>query len=298
LDFSLFRYKTIRLIRQCLYVVNPFEVWRMVQLQSAGHLLLLAHIKNIFKNVPVFALGTGGSVANLKGIERLKDRCTFTVTMGGLYLPLCYGFYPTIWFLHNEDTIEMCLHELERENARRKLNFLNTYIFVPRNFTDAKTLTFSSPLFRHFRNIIGPTRYVLYRESFSQQFDVDNVPLDFLPGREPFKPMTNSSAVEMLFLPVLTALGVREIYFSGVDGIPDTGHFWDSNKIYQDMHGKPLTFPQKERYALCHESIKPLLSRNGISVWRLELKRTLLTSYPYMDFEEALARTATRWICK
>jgi hypothetical protein len=96
----------------------------------------------------------------------------------------------------------------------------------------------------------------------------------------------------MGFLPVLGYLGVRNIYFCGVDNLPHTGHFWDRERVYQDLYGMPLRFPaQQERLALCHEKAMPFLSRHDIHVYRLEKDETLLQSYPYMDFEEALARS-------
>ncbi len=103
----------------------------------------------------------------------------------------------------------------------------------------------------------------------------------------------NGSSVEAGFLPFLSFLGVREIYFGGVDH-RDTGHFWDRNHPWQEEDGTPKVFRDTALVQASGMAARKATQSMNISVYRLERDMTVLTHYDHIEFEDALKRSTNR----
>lgn len=170
---------------------------------------------------------------------------------------------------------------------------------IPRNSSNSK-VKFSSKRIRELRNVIGPAKYVQYTESI---YPGDQNPDDYISGvaipqhylqfgYEPISLM-NGSYVEAVILPFLGYLGIREIYFDGVDHM-DTGHFWDRRDPWQNADGSPKTFDDLEIVEAAGKVALELTVKLGITVFRMKKRETKLKHYPHMDFDQALNRASER----
>ncbi len=279
--------KIKKLIKKLLLSANPYFIWQFYCLKKTGKLFKLRELIPLFDGKSVFCFGTGGSIANLEGVENLRDKNLMIVTVGPLYLYKKYGIMPSIWLIHNPDSIEMFLKEV----GEIKLDFSETFILVPGNLSDSK-VHFDSIVIRKLRKKYPEAVFVLYNEIFEtvkiSDKQIKNV---FKKGEEPIKRM-DGSTLELLFIPVCAFLGIKEIYFSGVDHM-DTGHFWDRERKYQLKTGKLINFDDNNIIENA-KSAQRILKREGINVYRLEKEETVLKVYPFIDFEKALSQTSER----
>ena len=283
------KYLVLKKIKKVFMFLNIKEWLIIYRLRKSKRLFYIKEVKEYFNDSDVFAFGTGGSISNLKDFDRLKDKNVMFVTTGPLYCYLKYGFMPNMWFVHNPPSVEVLIDEAKKLNLIDKLDFSKTFIFVPSNYSDSKDVEFSSKTFKKFRRLINDKAiYVLYEEKWKGYIPGDKNIDNYLDNSYPIIPMMGSS-VENIFLPFLNFIGVKNIFFSGVDHM-DTGHFWDREKLYQDIHGKSLNFQeiQSNNFILeCGKIARVKCKEKGINVYRLEKKETVLKDYEYIKFNEA-----------
>lgn len=258
------------------------------EMRDRGKLFFLSELIPAFKGSAVYTFGTGGSVANLQQPERLRDYNLFTVTTGPLYYFRKYGTVPNIWVIHNPDSVDMFL----AGDSKTPVDFTDSFIMVPANDSNSK-LHFSSPVIKKLRERHPEASFVLYREIFTQITDF-NIPKNHMEvGIEPLR-AHHGSVLEALFLPLCSFLGVKTLFFSGIDQLP-TGHFWDRDFQYQDISGRSLSFPEHENTIKINNILMELAETKGMKVFRLEEKETILQMYPHASFNDTL-KTATRRI--
>jgi len=196
---------------------------------------------------------------------------------------------PNMWFIHNPDSIKVLTERIEKLGVLDKMDFSNTFIFVPSNFSKSKRIHFSSDTFIKFRKLIKDKAiYVLYEENYKGCLPDSKNLKDYM-NSYPIIPLLGS-AVENVFIPFLYYIGIKNIYFSGVDHM-DTGHFWDRNEYYGKAINKKIRFDQvqsEEFINKCVEIAKKKCLKKSINVYRLEKTETILKLYDYITFEEAL----------
>ncbi len=284
------KYLILKKINKFFMVVNIKEWLIVYKLRKSKKLFYIKELKKSFKDSDVFAFGTGGSISNLKNFNRLKDKNVMFLTTGVLYCYYKYGFMPNIWLVHNPASIEVLITEARKMQLDKKLDFSNTFIFVPSNFSNSKDIEFSSKTFKKFRKMIGNNaKFVLYDEIWKGYLPGDKNIDNYLDNSYPIIPLMGS-AVENLFLPFLYFIGVRNIYFSGVDHL-DTGHFWDRSNYYGKALGKKISFSDiqsNEYISECVNIALKTIKDKNINIYRLEFRETILQEYEFIDFEKAL----------
>jgi len=278
---------------------DPIELFRLRQMKKNGELVDISSLVAVFKDSTSFAFATGGSLSNLQGLGRANNHNLLMLTTGPIHSFRLFGLLPNIWLIHNPDSVRMTIRALDKYGLRGKIDFSETYILIPSNKSNSK-VRFSSKRVRKLRSVIGNAKYVQYTE----QIYADNEsPEDYLGGNSlpekyletgvsPIR-LINGSSVEVVILPFLAYLGIKEIYFSGVDHM-DTGHFWDRNDPWQNVDGSPKTFSDSNVVKAAGEVALQVTGERGINVFRLEKRETNLTHYPYLDFEQALSRATKR----
>ena len=284
-------------IKYKLFLYLNIKQWLVAyRLRKSGKLFYLDELKEKFNNQDVFAFGTGGSVDNLKNFERLSKKNTMFLTTGPLFCYLKYGFMPNMWFVHNPESVESLIMEAENMDVIKDLDFSNTLIFIPSNSSDSKDIHFSSPTFIKFRKMIKDQAiFVLYKERYKGCLpDSDNLN-DFMSSKYPIIPLIGS-AVENIFIPFLHYIGVKNIFFSGVDHM-DTGHFWDRTRHYQDLDGTIINFQEIQSNKFIYECgrvARKKCNEKGINVFRLEKEETILQDYEYIDFDKAFSLATSK----
>lgn len=278
---------------------DPVELIRLRQMKKNKELVDISSLVAIFKGSSSFAFATGGSLSNLKDLERANNHNLLMLTTGPVHSFRLFGLIPNIWLIHNPDSVRMTIRAIDKYGLRGKIDFSNTYILIPSNKSNSK-VRFSSNRIRKLRSVIGNAKYVQYTE---QIYSEDESPVDYLrtktqpdnyleTGVSPIRLM-NGSSVEVVILPFLAYLGIKEIYFGGVDHM-DTGHFWDRNDPWQNVDGSPKTFSDSKIVKAAGEVALRAIEERGINVFRLERKETNLTHYPYLGFEQALSGATKR----
>jgi hypothetical protein len=283
-------------IKRALKLLNFKEHWKIASLKRQQRLFQLEELTPYFKDHSFFAFATGGSLSNLKNLERLHNKNILMLTTGIVHFYRLYNVMPNMWFVHNPDSVEMTINEMEKYNLKDKMSFEETFILVPSNKSDGK-IHFSSPVFKKFRNYISEkASFVLYEEEL-RPFSPATPPKDYLkPGRKPIQRLDGSS-VENIFLPYLHFLGIKEIYFSGVDHLEHTGHFWDRNHAYQTMDQQLLKFEDiipNDAIQQCSEVALKKCQEYDIRICRLEKEETRMKKYPFATLESALQRTSRK----
>jgi len=278
-------------IKYRLFLYLNLTQWLcLYRLRKAKKLFYLKELQRVFSGQDVFAFGTGGSVDNLKNIEVLASKNTLFLTTGPLYCFLTYGFMPNMWFIHNSPSVEAVMLEIEERGILDQLDFSNTFIFVPSNFSNSKDIHFSSPTFIKFREMIGDEAvFVLYEEHYTGCLPGSANLADFLSGKYPITPLIGSG-VENIFIPFLHYIGVKNIFFSGVDHM-STGHFWDRAHMYQNLDGSKINFQEMQANEFifeCGRIARRKCKNLGISVYRLEKNETILQGYEYISFKTAV----------
>ena len=254
-----------------------------MKMRNNGHLIYLSELIPFFNNINMFAFGTGGSIANLKDVNQLKDFNLMMTTTGPYYCYVTYGFIPNLWVLTYAPVIETIL-EKEKDSP---LDFSNTFILVPTNDSINK-ICINTPAVKQLMLKHPEAMYVLYRCILHQKKWPIKIPGTYLMKHiEPIHGI-HSTILDNLFLPLCFYLDVSTVYFSGVDLIPTTGHFWDRNLHYQRMDGKPLNFPDEKLIFKSAEIVQDICKKNGKHIYRLEKSETLLQNYPYIDFSKSL----------
>jgi hypothetical protein len=279
------KYKLFRIIRKFLFLIDFFEWFKIYKLRKNKQIIYMNELSQYFQSSSVFTFATGGSLSNINGLEKLKNKNIFIMNAGIVHFYRLYGVMPNMWFIHNPDSIEITLREVEKYNLKNKLNFSNTFIFIPNNFSNSKHCQFSSKAFKKFRKSINNDAiFVLYNENYKTKLP-SNIPENYLESIEPIEVISGSS-VEAVFLPWLNFIGIKTIFFSGVDHM-DTGHFWDRKEYYQDINGRALNFQPNELIFECGRVARAKCKEKGISVYRLEKTETILQDYEYIEFDKA-----------
>jgi hypothetical protein len=269
--------------------LNIAERVRLRALRRCGRLVQIRSLIRAFEGRSVFAIGSGGSLRNLSQVERLGRRNVLALSSAFVMCKKHYGFFPNLWLAHNSESIRFTTATMIRENICRDLT--GVFVLIPDNFTESK-IHLSSASFRAFRRLTQDTAtYVTFRErQFNKAATVDDfvsgraIPSSFLAkGVEPIE-LVNGSGVEAGVLPFMCYLGVRRIYFSGIDNLP-TGHFWNPAPA-----SKPLTeFCDNALAIAIATAAKARLDRLGVEVFRLEQEMTILRDvYEYREMDEAL----------
>ena len=262
----------------------------LYRLKKSGKLFYLRELRQEFNGQDVFAFGTGGSINNLNNFGRLANKNTMFLTTGPLHCHIKYGFIPNMWFVHNPESVSALIKEAEDRGILDNLDFSKTFIFVPSNFSNSKDIHFSSPTFIKFREMIKDRAiFVLYRERYKGCLPDSDDFNEFMSDRSPIIPLIGSG-VENIFIPFLHYIGVKNIFFSGVDHL-NTGHFWDRNHHYQNSDGHLLNFQDIQANELIYECgrlARIKCKEKSVNVYRLEREETILKDYEYMDFEDAL----------
>lgn len=268
--------------------IDLFERKAIKKMREEGKLFFLSELIPYFKGSKVFMFGNGGSVANLKNASRLKDFNLLSVHNGPVHFFRQYGFVPNMWFVHYGPTLKVVLKE-EKETP---IDFRKTFILIPANDSDS-SVYFSSPIVKKFRRKHPEATFVLYREIESPMLPDDIVPSYLSLGVEPFR-LLRGGNVENCFLPLSGFLGVSTLFFSGVDHMHQTGHFYDRSRVYQSIAGQKADFPDKELTLKCASVAQRIAREKNISCFRLEKEETILKSYPHINFEEALKSATPR----
>ena len=279
--------------------LDPFETLRMRRMRRNGSLVSIRELIPRFKDSTFFAFATGGSLSNLNGLERVGDHNVFMLTTAPIHFFKMYGVMPNLWLIHNPASVRMAVTTIGSYGLRGKIDFSNTIILVPSNKSNSK-IGFSDLSMRRLRAVLGPAIYALYDEKiYSGTESLDDfatqkaVPSNYLQiGHEPIELM-NGSSVEAAFLPFLSFLGVKEIFFGGVDH-RDTGHFWDRNDPWHEEDGTPKSFDDTALVEASGNAAIGKAKSANINVFRLEPEMTALTHYEYIEFDEALARSSKR----
>jgi len=259
------------------------------KMRERGHILYLSELSPFFKGAKIYTFGTGGSIANLKDVSRLLNYNLMMTTTGPYYCYLKYGFVPNLWILTYAPIIEKIF-----ENEKRKaFDLSNTFILVPTNESESK-INIKTPVVKELMLKHPEATYVLYRCILHTRSSPIKVPITYL--QKDIEPIhgISSNILDHLFFPVSFFLDVSTIYFSGVDLIPSTGHFWDRNLHYQTMDGKPLNFPEDK---IMHEAagiVQRICKQKNKKIFRLEKNETVLQSYPYIGFDKSLKEASPK----
>jgi hypothetical protein len=275
-------YKYIKLL---LIYLNIYEQLNIFIFKKNKKILNLNDMKLKFNNLAIFAFATGGSLSNLNKLEILGNKNILCMNTGIVHFYRLYNVMPNIWFVHNPDSVKMTIREIKKYNLQDKIDFSNTFILVPSNSSNSKWCSFSSKVFKEFRKLINDkATFVFYYEN-KNAYPPEQCPKNYLQSIEPIE-FINGSAVENTFLPWLSYIGVKTIFFSGVDHM-DTGHFWDRKEYYQDINGRALNFQPNELIFECGRVARAKCKEKGISVYRLEKTETILQDYEYIEFDKA-----------
>jgi len=288
-----------RLRSHLLTHFDPLEKLRMGRMRRSGSLVSIGDLVLKFSGSTFFAFATGGSLSNIDGLDRIENHNTLMLTTAPIHFFKMYGVMPNLWLIHNSPSVRMAIETIDSYGLRGKIDFSKTIILVPDNDSRSK-LHFSDINLRRLRKVVGKTTYALYNENIysgvEQISDFESktaVPSHYLePGVEPIQLM-NGSSVETVILPFLSYLGVKEIYFGGVDH-RDTGHFWDRNDPWQEEDGTPKSFSDTELVEASGKAAIIEAELKSISVFRLEPEMTALTHYKHIEFESALKRSSKR----
>lgn len=276
------------LLNKILDRFDLFERKTIVKMRKEGKLFFLSELIPYFRETKVFMFGNGGSVANLKDVSKLKDYNLLSVHNGPVHFFRQYGFVPNLWFVHYGPTLKVVL----KEEKKTPLDFSGTLILVPANDSDS-SVYFSSPIVKKFRKKHPEAIFVLYREKESPMKYNDIAPSYLSLGVEPFR-LLEGGNVENCFLPISGFLGVKTLFFSGVDHMQSTGHFYDRSRVYQSISGRKADFPDEKRTLKCASIAKRIAAEKNIECFRLEQEETILKTYPYIDFEEALKQATPK----
>jgi hypothetical protein len=288
-----------RLRSRILTRLDPFEILRMRRMRRDGTLIAISDLIPTFNDSTFFAFATGGSLSNIEGLERTENHNTLMLTTAPIHFFKMYGAMPNLWLIHNSPSVRMAIETIHEYGLHGKIDFSNTIILVPENSSKSK-VNFSDISMRRLRKVLGNTTYALYSEKIYSEPEViadfaskKAVPDHYLQtGVEPIELM-NGSSVETVILPFLSFLGVREIYFGGVDH-RDTGHFWDRNDPWQEEDGTPKSFTDTALVEASGKAALKEIESKNISVYRLEAEMTTLTHYEHIEFETALQRATKR----
>ena len=288
-----------RLRSRILTRLDPFESVRMRRMRKNGTLVAMRDLIPKFKDSTFFAFATGGSLSNIDGLERIANHNTLMLTTAPIHFFKMYGVMPNLWLIHNPPSVRMAIETIDEYGLRGKIDFSKTIVLVPDNNSKSK-VNFSDINLRRLRKVLGKTTYALYSEKIylgtepiADFASKKAVPEHYLQtGIEPIELM-NGSSVEAAFLPFLSFLGVREIYFGGVDH-RDTGHFWDRNDPWQEEDGTPKSFSDTDLVEASGKAAIKEAEAKNISIFRLEPEMTALTHYDHIDFETALQRATDR----
>lgn len=285
-------------IKSCLRFLDLREKYRISRLKKQKRLLNFSDLRPFFQDKSMFAFATGGSLANIRELDKLANKNVLIMTTGIVHFYRLYGVMPNLWFVHNPDSVEMTLQAIKQYKLQDTLSFENTFILVPSNTSEGK-VHFSSPIFKEFRSFISEKSYfVLYHEELVP-YPPDNVPPFYLdPYHSPIQRI-DGSAVENVFLPFLNFIGVKEFFFSGVDYLDHTGHFWNRNELYQNKDGQIIkfdSFVDDQSLQACSRVAIERCKQGNIQAYRLEKEETRIKQYPLVSFETALAKTSAK-IC-
>jgi len=275
-------------------ILDIFEWFEYLKLKRLKRLISIHTMKKYFINSDVFAFGTGGSVDNLKSIKVLESKNLLFVTTGPFQCFLKYGFLPNIWIVHNPDSVINAMKLIRNNKCLLDIDLSEMFILVPSNFSNSKDIEFSSNVFREFRKLINnKATFVLYKEIWRGYNPSDDCS-KYL-NEYPLKPLMGST-VESQFLPFLSFLGCKSIYFSGIDHL-DTGHFWDRSDYYGKSIDKKLNFEDirpKEYMKKCMAIAIEKAINLKIEICRLEKNETTLLDYKYIDFNKAYEMASER----
>jgi hypothetical protein len=261
---------------------------RMMKMRESGKLFYLAELIPHFSGKKVFMFGNGGSVANLRGVEKLKDYNLMSVHDGPFHFYDKYGFMPNIWYLHYGPSAQVVMdHE-----KKKQLDFSNTFILVPANDSNS-VVFFGSSIMRKFMKEHPEAVYVLYREIRNSEI-ISYIPEEYMKyGVEPLRSL-GTSTLHNVFIPIGGFLGISTIYFSGIDNMP-TGHFYDRDRPYQTIDGsRVLDFPDRDLTLKMDEKVRNLCAESNMNIFRLEKEETLFTDYVLINFVEAIEKASGR----
>ena len=268
-------------------VIIKKENSEISRLRDKGKLLYLSELIPYFRGKNIFTFANGGSVANLKRVERLESYNLLSVHTGPLHFYREFGIMPNLWYYHWGHTANMILEE----EKKTPLDFSETFILVPSSDSQSAVL-FGSAVFRKFRRLHPEATYVLYREKRAFLCPENITETYMEEGVEPIYALGGGN-VENSFLPICGFLGVKRLYFCGVDHLP-TGHFWNRKLQYQTVRGEPLDFPDEQATLECSRYAIEKCRSRGMECFRLEKNETIMKSYPYINFDDALSKASYR----
>jgi len=273
--------------------LDLFDLIKIRQYKNSGKVLSIKKLKSFFLGKDIFVFGNGGSLANLDGMSRLEEKNVVVTNRGIWYFYKLYGFMPNFWFIHTPEAIYQMLKIFENNGGvPNDFDLSNTFIFLPSNYSKSKAVQFSSKLFKEFRRSIKDNSvFVLYEEILKPSEYIDNQ--KYLTDEYPIIRKTGS-LMEDTYLPFFNYIGINKFYFSGIDHLDSTGHFWDRNDMRSDADGKKHLYAVDESHDWLINNIEKVskyVKQRNIKVFRLEKNETKLMAYPYIDFDQAIEKS-------
>lgn len=251
-------------------------------------LFYISEIKNFFDNSEFFCFGSGGSVANLQNIEVIKKKNIIASTYVPYYFQKLYNIKVNFWPISYGPVVDYVL-QLEEEEGF-KMDLSETFIIIPSVESNTKVNILSASI-KRLRKKHPEAIFVLCHrmEASVSNFDIPNFFLK--KGIEPLL-CYDDNTLHNIFIPHLAYLGASKAFFSGIDLIPTTGHFWDRKLVYQSMKGLPLKFPNDEKLEIGKNIMSKALK--NLKIYRLEKNETRLTNYPFKNLSEVVQLTKDR----
>lgn len=260
----------------------------LLDARREGKLLYISEIKDFFDNTDFFCFGTGGSVSNLKNIQAIKNKNIIATTYAPYYFQKLYDIKVSVWPISYGPVVDYVL-QLEKTEGF-KMDLSETLVVVPTVESNTK-VNIMSPSISRLRKAHPEATFVLCHR-MEASVTSSKIPNFFLKkGVEPLL-CYDDNTLHNLFVPFLAYLGVSKIYFSGIDLIPSTGHFWNRKLFYQNMQGLHLKFPEDDKLDLGRDIIKRSLL--NMEIFRLENNETRLKCYPYINFDKVVNNTKNR----
>lgn len=200
-----------------------------------GRYLPFSFIKSKLQNKSAFFLATGGSAIKYLDQE-LDKKLVFTQNAAPYYLIKNFNIKPNFWILKNQDSIKMFL----RLSGVFKLDYSNIILLVP-SLQSYSKVNISHPLLQRLIFKIPNLKYSTFDEIYQPYITYNELNYFAHFHDKSILRYPNGSSLEALFIPLALSLGIKKMFFSGVDQL-STGHFWDKNEYYQDINGKKLKF--------------------------------------------------------
>jgi len=278
----------ILITKNIITLINPINRIKQWNLRKQWKILKIKELIKVFEWKSIYTFATGGSITNLNNIEKLKDYNLISVCLWPAYFKKKYWFIPNIRFIHWAEIVPQLLDIVKKENMNFSLK--DTFVFVPSDRSLKSKDTFSSKRIKLLCKTHPEATFVLYKEK-----DGNHTPYWSKNFREEYYAKKWHEPIERLewgyvengFLPIAWYLWIKQIFFSWCDHMA-TWHFWDRERQYQTVDGKPLVFPKNERMITGMNIAKKIAEIRWIKINRLEKNETIFKEYDFTDFETSL----------